>query len=68
METVEIRCPKSMLDVAERVKKGKNRYISGFRAFSGARGRGFKSRHSDHQNLINKAVSEVFVLFENSEF
>ena len=30
-----IRCPKSILNVAERAKKSKNRYISGFRAFSG---------------------------------
>ena len=38
-----------MLNVAERAKKGKNRYISGFRACSGRRGRGFKSRHSDQK-------------------
>ena len=47
METVEIRCPKSMLNVAKRAKKGKNRYISSFRACSGRRGRRFKSCHPD---------------------
>ena len=46
---MEIRCPKSMLNVAERAKKGKNRYISGFRACSGRRGRRFKSCHPDQQ-------------------
>ena len=35
METVDIRCPKSMLNVAKRAKKGKNRYISGFSERSG---------------------------------
>ena len=61
---MEIRCPKSILNVAERAKKGKNRYISGFRARSGRRGRVFKSRHPDQQNLSNQSVSEVFALFK----
>ena len=64
METVEIKCLKSILNVAERAKKGKNRYISAFRACSGRRGRRFKSCHPDQQNLSNQAVSEVFDLSE----
>ena len=35
METVEIKCLKIILNVAERAKKGKNRYISGFSERSG---------------------------------
>ena len=58
METVEIKCPKSMLNVAERAKKGRNRYISGFRACSGRRGRRFKSCYPDH--LIRCRFSNFF--------
>ena len=68
METVEIRCPKSILNVAERAKKGKNRYVSGFSERSGRRGHRFKSCHPDQQNLSNQAVSEVFDLLENMYF
>ena len=49
METVEIRCLKSILNVADRAKKSKKRYISGFRARSGPRGRRFESCYPDQQ-------------------
>ena len=39
-----------MLNVAERAKKSKNRYISGFSERSGRRGRRFESCHLDHKN------------------
>ena len=39
-----------ILNVAERAKKGKNRYISGFRACSGRRGRRFKSCYPDQKS------------------
>ena len=45
---MEIRCPKTILNVAKRDKKSKKRYISSFRACSGRRGRRFKSCHPDH--------------------
>jgi hypothetical protein len=57
METVEIKCLKSILNVAKRAKNGKKRYISGFRARSGARGRWFKSRHYDQKTDIAFAIS-----------
>ena len=73
METVEIRCPKSMLNVAERAKKSKNRYISGFRACSGRRGRRFKSCYPDHIGTSfscsdfylhkNQSPNTLFLLF-----
>ena len=53
-----------MLNVAGRAKKGKNRYISGFRARSERRDRRFKSCYPDQQNLSNQVVSEVFVLLQ----
>lgn len=61
METAEIKCLKSMLNVAERAKKGKNRYISGFRACSGARGREFESRHFD-QRRTDTEMYQFFLL------
>jgi len=73
METVEIRCPKSILNVAKRAKKGKNRYKSGFRAHSGRRGRRFKSCHPDHVGTSfacsdfylhkNQSLTILFLLF-----
>ena len=70
---MEIRCPKSMLNVAERAKKGKNRYISGFRARSGRRGRRFKSCIPDHVGTSfacsdfylhkNQSLTTLFLLF-----
>ena len=73
METVEIRCPKSMLNVAERAKKSKNRYISSFRACSGRRGRRFKSCIPDYVGTSfacsdfylhkNQSLTILFLLF-----
>ena len=73
METVEIKCLKSMLNVAERAKKGKNRYISGFRARSGRKGRRFKSCYPDHVGTSfacsdfylhkNQSLTILFLLF-----
>ena len=62
METMEIRCPKSMLNVAERAKKSKNRYISGFSERSGRRGRRFKSCHPDHQITLTLIKSWGYFL------
>ena len=61
METVEIRWLKSILNVAERAKKGKNRYISGFRACSGRRSRRFKSCHLDKKPRHPKGCFGFFV-------
>ncbi len=73
METVEIRFPKSMLNVAKRAKKGKNRYISGFSERSGRRGRRFKSCYPDHVEAKfacsdfylhkNQSLTTLFLLF-----
>ena len=49
-----------MLNVAERAKKGKNRYISSFRACSGRRGCRFKSCYPDQ---TKKPSFEGFLLF-----
>ena len=58
---MEIRCPKSILNVAERAKKGKNRYISGFRACSGRRSRRFKSCHPDQKYGVPFLWCSVFL-------
>ena len=56
METVEIKCLKSNLNVAKRAKKGKNRYISGFRACSGHDTNQFISNQPNSHEPFNTAT------------